>query len=88
MIRDLPRPILAVSAGAAAYILQREYPLAKMAQVLETLLAESVVNSIILLGDQNARIPSPGAVSGGRRPGAGSMRGIDGVVECEGHVPV
>jgi asparagine synthase (glutamine-hydrolysing) len=54
-IRELPRPILAVSAGAAAYILQREYPLAKMARVVETLLAESVVNSVILLGDRNAR---------------------------------
>ena len=54
-IRELPRPVIALCAGAASYILQREYPLAKMARVIETLLSESIAGSIVLLGDREAR---------------------------------
>jgi ADP-heptose:LPS heptosyltransferase len=50
-LAGLSRPILAVSATAASNIPQREYPLEKMAYVLEDLLSKKVVNSIVLLGD-------------------------------------
>lgn len=67
----LERPILAVNAVAQLSIKQREYPLDLMAGVLEELLAQRVVNSVLLLGDNYSR-----AAHGPLRQILGS-RGLD-----------
>jgi len=51
----LPRPILAISPAAAPNIRQREYPMDRMAAVLQQLLVRGIARTALLLGDSAAR---------------------------------
>ena len=52
---EMERPVLAVGAAAAANTRQREYPIDLMAGVLEQLLGEGPVGSVVLFGDAASR---------------------------------
>lgn len=54
-LEDLAHPILIVNAVAQASIQQRQYPLHLMALVLEELLAQEVVQTVVLVGDSYSR---------------------------------
>ncbi len=53
-LTTMPRPHLVVSAAAKANIPQRQYPINKMAYVLEQLLASEQIGTFVFVGDRAA----------------------------------